>query len=143
MDKERVIRALSATAKLPQAVNSEVEMFDILNQGLPYEILDALETQGIVDGAELKTFLQARTLVRRKTKKKHLTAEESDLVARLVRIHDFAVEVFGTHERARKWLRTQNRALKNYLPWYLLRTDYGARIVESELGRIAHGIFSS
>lgn len=142
MDKERVIRALSATATLPQAVNSEVEMFDMLNQGLPFETLEALENQGIVDSAELKTFIPARTLARRKGEKKRLTAEESDLIARLARIHDFAVEVFGTHEKARKWLRTPSRALKNHLPLYLLRTDYGARIVESELGRIAHGIFS-
>lgn len=142
MDKERVIRALSATATLPKVANSEVEMFEILNQGLPFETLKALEKQGIVDDEELKTFIPARTKARRKGEKKHLTAEESDVVARLARIHDFAVEVFGTHEKARKWLRTPNLALKDHLPLYLLRTDYGARIVESELGRIAHGIFS-
>jgi putative toxin-antitoxin system antitoxin component (TIGR02293 family) len=142
MDKERVIRALSATATLAKAVNSEVEMFDMLNQGLPFETLEAMENQGIVDVSELKTFIPARTLARRKGEQKRLSAEESDLVARLARIHDFAVEVFGNHEKARKWLRVPNRALKGHIPLQLLRTDYGARIVESLLGRIAHGIFS-
>lgn len=139
MDKERVIRALSATATLPKEVNSEVEMLDVLNAGLPVETLKAIEEQGIIDDAELKAFIAPRTLARRKDK---LSAEESDLIARLARIHDFAVEVFGDHQKARKWLRTPNRAMKGRRPLELLRTDYGARIVESILGRIAHGIFS-
>ena len=142
MDKERVIRALSATLTLPKVVSSEVEMLDMLNEGLPFETLKAMEDQGIVDVSELKTFIPARTLARRKGEHKRLSPEESDLVARLARIHDFAVEVFGNHDKARKWLRTPNRALRGHLPLELLRTDYGARIVESLLGRIAHGIFS-
>lgn len=142
MDKERVIRALSATATLPKVVSSEVEMLDMLNEGLPFETLKAMEDQGIVDVSERKMFIPARTLARRKGEHKRLSPEESDLVARLARIHDFAVEVFGNHDKARKWLRTPNRALRGHLPLELLRTDYGARIVESLLGRIAHGIFS-
>ncbi|HEY9733089.1 MAG TPA: antitoxin Xre/MbcA/ParS toxin-binding domain-containing protein [Drouetiella sp.] len=141
MDRERVIRALMSTETLPQAVNSEVEMLDVLNAGLPVETLRAMEAQGIVDDNELKMFIAPRTLARRKEKER-LSPEESDLLARLARIHDFAVEVLGNHDKARKWLRTPNRALKDHVPLELLRTDYGARIVESILGRIEHGIFS-
>lgn len=141
MDKERVIRALSATFTLPIEVNSEVEMLDVLNAGLPVATLKVMEERGIVDDAEMKTFIAPRTLARRKSTER-LSPEESDIVARLARIHDFALEVFGNHEKARKWLRTPNRALKGHRPLELLRTDYGARIVESILGRIAHGIFS-
>lgn len=141
MDKERVIRALYATATLPKDVNSEVEMLDVLNAGLPIATLKVMEDRGIVDDAEIKTFIAPRTLARRKTRER-LSPEESDVVARLARIHDFATEVFGNHEKARKWLRTPNRALNRHRPLELLRTDYGARIVESTLGRIAHGIFS-
>ncbi|MDQ5966272.1 MAG: hypothetical protein QG625_2427 [Cyanobacteriota bacterium erpe_2018_sw_39hr_WHONDRS-SW48-000098_B_bin.30] len=139
MDKERVIRALSTTATFYTEITSEVEMLDVLNAGLPIETLKVIEERGIIDDAELKTFIAPRTLARRKEK---LTAEESDLLARLARIHDFAIEVFGNHEKARKWLRTPNRAIKDHVPLQLLRSDYGARIVESLLGRIAHGIFS-
>lgn len=141
MDKERVIRALSGTATLPHAVNSEVEMLDVLNAGLPVETLKVMKSQGIVDDNEMKMFIPARTMARRKEKER-LSPEESDLLARLARIDDFAVEVFGNHEKARKWLRTPNKAVKGHIPLDLLRTDYGARIVESILGRIEHGIFS-
>jgi putative toxin-antitoxin system antitoxin component (TIGR02293 family) len=64
------------------------------------------------------------------------------LLARLARIHEYAEEVFGTAEKANKWLRTSNRSMKNHRPLDLLRTDYGGRIVETILGRIDHGIFS-
>lgn len=139
MDRERVIRALSTTSTLSTEITSEVDMLDVLNAGLPIETLKVMEERGIVDDAELKTFIAPRTLARRKEK---LTAEESDLLARLARIHDYAIEVFGNHEKARKWLRTPNRAIKGHVPLQLLRSDYGARIVESLLGRIEHGIFS-
>lgn len=142
LDKDRIIRTFSGSAGLPKQINSEVEMLVILNNGLPIEALEALEARGVVDGAELKTFIAPRTLARRKSENKRLTPEESDLIARLARIHDFAVEVFGEQKKARKWLRTPNRALKDQLPLELLRSDYGARIVESLLGRIVHGVYS-
>lgn len=141
MDKERVIRALSGWETLSRNVKSEIDMLDILNAGLPIEALETIEQNGIVDDAELKVFIAARTLSRRKTEKK-LSPEESDLIARLARIHDFAVEVFGTKDKAKKWLRAPNRALEGHRPLELLKTDYGARIVESTLGRIDHGIYS-
>jgi putative toxin-antitoxin system antitoxin component (TIGR02293 family) len=141
MDKERVIRMLAGCATLPKEITSEVEMLNILNQGLPIEALAEIEHRGIVNEAEMKSFIAARTLARRKSEKR-LSPEESDLIARIARMYDFAVEVFGDEQKAHKWLRTSNRALSGHLPLDLLRTDYGARMVESILGRIAHGIYS-
>jgi putative toxin-antitoxin system antitoxin component (TIGR02293 family) len=141
MDKDRVIRALSDCVTLRKDINSEIEMLDVLTEGLPFEILAAMQHRGIIDDTELSTFIAPRTLARRKSEKR-FSPEESDIIARLARIHDFAVEVFGNEVKARKWLRTSNRALKKHLPLELLKTDYGARIVESLLGRIAHGIYS-
>lgn len=139
MDKERIIRIFAGY--FPENITSDVEMLDQLNRGFPFEALIAIERNGIVSQAELREFIAPRTLARRKSEKR-LSVEESDLVARLARIHDFASEVFGNGEKGAKWLRTPNRALKGEQPLYLLKTDYGARIVESILGRIDHGIYS-
>lgn len=141
MDKDRVLKALTGCSPLPKEVNSEIEMLNLLVEGLPTDALRVIKSLGIVDDAELRFFIAPRTLARRKDGKR-LTADESDLIARIARIHDFAVEVFSDEMKARKWLRTPNRALNGKHPLALLRTDYGARIVESTLGRIAHGIFS-
>lgn len=132
---------LSSGSTLPKQIGSEVEMLNILNQGLPIEALAVVEKRGILSEAEIKSFIAARTLARRKIEKR-LSPEESDLIARVARIYDFTVEVFGDEPKSHKWLRTPNRAMSGHQPLELLKTDYGARIVESILGRIAHGIYS-
>lgn len=141
MERERVVRAFSDYPILFKGIKSELDMFDILKRGLPVKSLSAIESRGIVSSAELRNFIPSRTMARRKSQGR-FTSEESDLLARLGRIYEFAVEVFGKKAKAGKWLRTPNRALRNYRPLDLLATDYGARIVESILGRIQHGIFS-
>jgi putative toxin-antitoxin system antitoxin component (TIGR02293 family) len=141
MDKDRVIKTLSGCANFPTNIKSEVEMLGLLTQGLPFEALRIMEEKGVVDDTELKEFIAPRTLARRK-KSKRLSPEESHLVARLARIYDYALEVFGSAEKVRKWFRTPNLALDGQHPLELLKTDYGARMVEAILGRIDHGIYS-
>jgi putative toxin-antitoxin system antitoxin component (TIGR02293 family) len=48
----------------------------------------------------------------------------------------------GDPEKAHNWLRRPNRALHNRLPMDLLETESGARVVETILARIEHGIYS-
>jgi putative toxin-antitoxin system antitoxin component (TIGR02293 family) len=139
MDKDRVMNTLAGG--VPAGIKTEVELLALLAQGLPVEVLRILEEKGVIDDGELKEFIAPRTLARRK-KNERLSSEESDLIARLARIHDFALEVFGSAEKAHKWLRTPNAALEKNRPLDLLKTDYGARIVETILGRIDHGIYS-
>ena len=142
MDRDRVVKVILGCSELPPDVSSDMEMLKLLNEGLPADTLATIEKLGIIDGAELKSFIPARTLSRRRGAKQRLSIEESDLIARLARTHEFAVEVFGDKEKAKRWLRTANRAIEGRLPLDLLRTDYGARIVDSLLGRIAYGIYS-
>lgn len=139
MARDRLISVLAGMDAVPQEVTSEAEMLEILNEGLPVAILAQMKQRGMLDESELRAFIPMRTLARRKVK---LNAEESDLIARIARVDDFAIDVFGDTSRARKWLRTPNRALNGHVPFELLKTDYGARMVESILGRIAHGVFS-
>ncbi len=141
MDVDRIIKTLSGGLNMPRELSSELEMLDELNLGLPYEALAMLNDCGIVSEGELKTFIAPRTLSRRKGKSR-LSREESDLVARLLRIYEFAVKVFGDDEKARKWFRASNRVLKGQRPLDLLHSEYGARIVETILGRIDYGIYS-
>jgi len=53
-----------------------------------------------------------------------------------------AVEVLGSIDKARTWLKTPNRALGCEMPLDLLDTEIGARQVEEILLRINYGIFS-
>ncbi len=122
-------------------VESELELLHQIDDGLPISALEKLIADGMLNEPELFYFISKRTLSRRKGEKR-LNPEESDLLVRIARIYGFATEIFGSKEKANTWLRTSNHALRNSLPLDLLRTDLGARVVETILGRIDHGIYS-
>ncbi|HEX9730943.1 MAG TPA: antitoxin Xre/MbcA/ParS toxin-binding domain-containing protein [Thermoanaerobaculia bacterium] len=114
-----------------------------VRRGLPWRTFEALVSALAITQAELaaKLHIHSRTLARRKAAGR-LEAMESDRAFRLARILAHAVEVFESIERARDWLKSENRALDGQPPFELLDTDAGAQEVDDVLGRIEHGIFS-
>jgi putative toxin-antitoxin system antitoxin component (TIGR02293 family) len=86
--------------------------------------------------------IPARTLKHRRARRESLSPDESDKLARLVRIFDHAVRVFGDTDRARTWLQQPKRRFDNRSPLAMLRTEVGARLVEEMLGQIEYGIFA-
>jgi putative toxin-antitoxin system antitoxin component (TIGR02293 family) len=86
--------------------------------------------------------IPARTLKHRKARKEHLTADESDKLARLIRIFDHAVSVLGDREKALHWLNEPKRRFDGRTPIQMLRTEWGGRIVEEMLGQIEYGMFA-
>ncbi len=83
-----------------------------------------------------------RPLARRRKHDELLTLAESDRVHRLERISNEANRVFGSEEKANRWLRKPNRALEKAVPIDLLESETGAQVVEEMLVRIEHGMFS-
>ncbi len=141
MDAARLLKAFGSSAYVSGKVTSEVDVCGLIRKGLPYKAVEILYEQDKITPPEMYLFIPPRTLARRK-KERRFNADESDTIARLVLILDFAEEVFGDHEKAKTWLRRPNQALNDLRPIELLETDYGARIVEKVLGRIAHGVYS-
>ncbi len=86
--------------------------------------------------------IPARTLKHRRTRREPLSPDESDKLARLVRIFDHAVRVFGDTGRARAWLQEPKRRFENRTPLQMLRTDVGGRLVEEFLVQINEGMFA-
>ena len=141
MQMERLVNALAGCTALPKRIESELGMYAWLKKGLPFEAVDILIKNHKITIVEMQRFIPSRTFARRKQEHR-LTAEESDKVARLAIVVDFAEEVFGNNDKANIWLRRANKALNGFSPIELLETDYGARIVETVLGRIQHGVYS-
>lgn len=52
-----------------------------------------------------------------------------------------AMEVFGTREKALRWLDTPVRSLGDRTPLSLLQTPEGVVQVQDTLGRVEHGIW--
>lgn len=88
------------------------------------------------------TVIPARTLKHRRARRETLTPDESDKLARLVRVFDHGVRVFGDPDRARSWLTKPKRRFHDRTPVEMLRTDTGARLVEEMLIQIDEGMFA-
>jgi putative toxin-antitoxin system antitoxin component (TIGR02293 family) len=116
--------------------------FDRVRAGLDVADVAALISEGILTAEEIHKVIPPRTLARRKSAGDPLTVEESDRVARLVRIVARAARVFEDPELRSAWLRTGNPALGGERPIDLAITDVGARRVETVLDRIAWGDYS-
>ena len=97
-------------------------------------------------GVELKDIYEvvipARTLKHRRARRETLSSDESDKLARMVRVFNQAVVVFGDAERAREWLGKPKKRFDLRTQMQMLRTDLGGRMVEEMLGQIEHGMFA-
>lgn len=112
-------------------------------EGLPIESFDRL--QGVLDvsTADLAGAVQiAERTLRRRRAAGRLKPDESERLLRLARLFERAVEVLGSPERARTWMKEPLPVLGGHSPLDYADTEPGARKVERVLGRIAHGVFS-
>ncbi|MDQ3997793.1 MAG: DUF2384 domain-containing protein [Gemmatimonadota bacterium] len=124
-------------------VSSELDLANAVEQGLPTGSVKSVVERGVLSGAEVEQYvLPRRTLAHRRKQRSPLSPEESDRLARIVRIVAVAGETFQNAQKAGTWLRRPNRALGGRIPLELLVTSTGTRLVEDVLGRIATGVYS-
>ncbi len=83
-----------------------------------------------------------RATLHRRKKMGQLAKDESERVVRFARVFGEAVNLFGTAEAAREWLREPAIAFGDQTPLAYMDTEVGARRVEELLGKIAHGVFA-
>jgi len=119
------------------------ELRDAVRRGLPFSAFVALTKQLEISPQHFTAVLgiPPRTVARRK-EARHLNPQESDRLYRVASAVSQAVEVLGSIDKARVWLKTPNRALGCEIPLDLLDTEIGARQVEEVLLRLNYGIFS-
>lgn len=128
------------TARMLHRLHLSLESIEA---GVPVDTMTSFVS---ASGVELKDIydvvIPARTLKHRRSRRESLSSDESDKLARLVRVFDQAVAVFGDSERAREWLGKPKRRFDQRTPMQMLRTDLGGRMVEEMLGQIEHGMFA-
>ena len=111
--------------------------------GVPTSTLQAfIQASGLEFKNLYDIVIPARTLKHRKARAENLSRDESDKLARFIRVYDHAVRVFGDPEKARRWLGKPKHRFEERSPLQLLRTDTGARMVEEMLWQIADGMFA-
>jgi len=124
--------------------NRGIKLVQMLNKGLPVSILDDIHKWTEMSRADILrvTGINERNVARRKSAGQTLTPEESERIARLVRVVDAAVQFFGSKKRAWEWLQNPVRGLGNVAPISLIATESGALEVTDLIGRLEHGVFA-
>jgi putative toxin-antitoxin system antitoxin component (TIGR02293 family) len=108
--------------------------------GLAVSRIRSLLASGALARSELTEVVPRSTLDRKLRAGGRLTPEESDRIARLLRLKALASDTLGGS--AEDWLRLENPALGGETPLSLLRSDEGSRRVEAALLHLAHGDYS-
>jgi len=138
-----VAQKLGGKKVLKADLTSDLDLAQAIHDGLPTRAADAVLASGLLEPAELyELVIPRRTLAHRKEKRQRLTPEQSDRLARVVRVIARAEEALGDEDKAARWLRKPNRGLAGRHPIELLDSDVGARMVEQLLTRIEHGVYS-
>jgi putative toxin-antitoxin system antitoxin component (TIGR02293 family) len=121
---------------------SGLELAKLVEQGLPTENLELLKSKGLTFTEMATTVISPRTLKHRKARGENLSPVETERAVRVASIIRLAETVFGSQEKALRWLRGADDRLGDRTPLSLLQTEPGGRLVESMLWGIDEGVFS-
>jgi len=113
-----------------------------VRDGLPFAELRVLRELLAISEDHLGRLIgiSPATLNRRK-KARRLGTPESERIVRFARLFGIAMEVLGSEDAAREWLKTPNPGTGGEPPLSYADTEFGAREVENLLGRLDHGVF--
>lgn len=133
---------MATTRRSDLHASSDLELLAAIRAGIdPDLVYDLVAEEPLVTAEDVyHVVIPRRTLSHRRQKGQRLTRAESDKLTRLIRILHLARETFQDDAKARRWLHKESRVLK-HCPVDILDTEQGARLVERELGRIAHGVY--
>lgn len=114
-----------------------------VERGLP---ISRLEEFSAYSGFALKDLLEvvipARTLKHRRQRNEPLSMDESDRLARVARLYELGVKVFGNPDKARRWLSKPKHRFDGRSPLAMMRTSLGGNAVEEMLYQIDEGVFA-
>jgi putative toxin-antitoxin system antitoxin component (TIGR02293 family) len=136
---EAAAACLGGGAGIGVEVRSDADLAGAVAGGFRVKAIDALKESGLTEAEVSSLIIKPRTLSHRRANGGRLTVDESDRAARVARGLVLAERTFASREKAHRWLHRNLAALGGRTPMDLIRTDAGARVVESLLARIAWG----
>jgi putative toxin-antitoxin system antitoxin component (TIGR02293 family) len=131
----RATQSLSVELASPLALARSIEV------GLPVTALDQFAEIMAPDDRRFKYRLVPKTTLQRRRKSTgRLSIDESDRLVRLAKVFIFALEIYGTPEKVREFLRRPHQMLEGKRPLDVaMATSPGGDLVVNLLGRMAYG----
>jgi putative toxin-antitoxin system antitoxin component (TIGR02293 family) len=125
-------------------LGNDLKMAELVALGLPAGILRHLAVAFGLAPSGIAPFVNIteKTILRRLEARGKLKPDESERVARLMRVFVRAVNVLDSEDKARGWLARPLAVLGGRAPLSLMASEQGAREVEQVLGRLENGVFA-
>lgn len=137
-----VLMENAAVLRAPLMTTLRLDLYTV-EAGVPVATMTSfVAASGLQFSDIYDVVIPARTLKHRKARKEPLNRDESDKLARLIRIYDHAVRVLGDKEKVLHWLNKPLRRFGGRTALHMLRTEFGARMVEEMLGQTDYGMFA-
>ena len=131
MTSQALADHLGGSRALRRQVRSDLDLADAIREGLPLATIESVVRGGALRPSELDTLvISRRTLAHLKRLRRRLSTHQSDRLTRVVRVVARAEEAIGDRDKARRWLRRPNRALRGKRPLDLAASHAGIRVVE-------------
>jgi putative toxin-antitoxin system antitoxin component (TIGR02293 family) len=113
------------------------------SRAVPFSAIDHLAKRLGSDASSLLDLIgiPERTRFRRRHEG-FLKPDEADRLQRIARVFGEAVRVFGSEEKAARWLKTPGALFEESAPLSRLDSDAGAHAVSEEIVRIDFGDFA-
>ena len=113
-----------------------------IERGLPLSTLEEFSAySGIAVKELLEVVIPARTLKHRRQRQEPLNLDESDRLARVARMYELAVKVYGDRDDGRKWLCGRKRRFDGRTALAMLNSEIGEHAVAEALIQLDEGIF--
>lgn len=108
--------------------------------GLPLSTIEEFSAySGIAVKDLLEVVIPPRTLKHRRQRKQPLSLEESDRLARVARMYELAVKVYGDRKDGKDWLLRPKRRFDGKTALSMLRSELGELAVQDSLIQIDEG----
>lgn len=126
---------------ISRPISDDFSAATAVEAGIPASAVTALEK--LIGIANRRLIIPDRTLTRREKEHQSLTTEEGDRVLQSARIVALAMAVFGSEDKAAKWLFSPKKRFDGKTPMELaVRSSPGVTAVEQWLGQLDEGFFA-
>lgn len=137
-----IAEALGGKDTLRATIEKELDMDQLIRDGIPFEAYDHFKAKLKMTPHELCTFIGLKGYRKIKHGNGRLSPISSDRLYRLARVYAIAVEVLGDEDRGREWLKKPQYGLGGRIPLEMVATEIGAKEVENLLGRIEYSVLA-
>ena len=126
-----------------QGEPSSMDLIAVIKKGLPGTVIVEMAEVFDINKAQIYSLLHLKPkTAQRAAMKSSLSVDTSDHIVQILKVYNQCIDIFGSKEKASRWLNSPNHALGGEIPFLLMDTIEGISLLNDTVTRIEYGVFS-